>query len=906
MANDLPNANDFPTLFSPIKLGSLEVKNRIGGSCTTTGGADANGFIREECIYSYAARSEGGAGFITIECTFATDWGAKTTSFGNPRISGRSYYEGMSNLAEGMQQCGSKAFIQITPSFGRQGSSKTSGEVPGAPSAIPSQRPQDFEQRIMPRGYETKAATLGATTPPKMLTLEEIHYMETTFPTAVQAARICGFDAVEFHSPHGYLIHQFLSPRSNQRTDEYGGSLENRFRFLKNLLIATRKRVGPDFVLGIRLSGDEHMPGSIHEEELIQVAKWCEELGASYIHLSDGSYEARSHFFPQDGNDFIAHAKHFKPELKIPLIVPGQHDPYLAEEILRKGWADMITMGRQLVADQRWPSKVQEGRIDEINRCLRCNVCLARFNRGLAIRCAVNPNIGREKYDPVYTSANNASVLRPLPPSNQPPCEHECPAHLDINRYMLQAARGYFEDAYRSLKRDLAFPGVIGRVCPHPCEEECNRGKFEENQEKAIGINNTKRFISDYVMEHGLPDYLKKQALPENIPVTKKEKVAVVGAGPAGLSAAYFLSKKGYAVTVFEALPVAGGMMTVGVPEHRLPKKVVNWEIDNIKKMGVTIKTNSPVKDIEALKKDGYKAVFLATGLQNSMKLNVLGEDAKGVVQALSFLKDINLGKKVAVGKNVIVVGGGSVAMDVAMSAKRLGAESVLVTCLECSYEEMPAEKTEVAQAEDEGVKIDMSWGPKQIFAKAGQVSGVELKRCTQCYDKSGKFAPKYAEGETKKVEADMVITAIGQASDLNFLAASSKVKTTKRGTFEVDARSYATNVPGIFAGGDILGAGLMIKAMADGREAAKAIDCYLQGKELPPVPPQPYVADVKDTIFAFHVREEPKEDRVKAAATPVKERKGTKEINLGFPDKETCTKEARRCLTCRCTSIRY
>ncbi len=898
-------ANDFPILFSPIKLGSLEIKNRIGGSCTTTGGADANGFIREECIYSYAARSEGGAGFVTIECTFATDWGAKTTSFGNPRISGRSYYEGMSNLAEGMQQCGSRAFIQITPSFGRQGSSKTSGEIPGAPSAIPSQRPQDFEQRIMPRGYETKAATLGATTSPKVLTMEEIKYMEKTFPDAVAAARICGFDAVEFHSPHGYLIHQFLSPRSNQRTDEYGGSLENRFRFLKNLLVSTRKRVGPDFPLGIRLSGDEHMPGAIHEEELIQVAKWCEELGATYIHLSDGSYEARSHFFPQDGNDFIAHAKHFKPELKIPLIVPGQHDPYLAEEVLRNGWADMITMGRQLVADQRWPRKAQEGRIDEITRCLRCNVCLGRFNRGLAIRCAVNPNIGREKYDPVYTSANNASDLRPLPPPNQPPCENKCPANLDINRYMLQAARGYFEDAYRSLKVQLAFPGVIGRVCPHPCETECNRGKFEENQEKAIGINNTKRFIADYVMEHGLPEYLKKQALPENIAVTKKEKVAVVGAGPAGLSAAYFLAKKGYAVTVFESQPVAGGMMAVGVPEHRLPKNVVNWEIDNIKKMGVVIKTSSPVNDVDALKKQGFKAVFLAVGLQNSAKLNVPGEDAKGVLQALSFLKDVNMGKKVTVGKNVVVIGGGSVAMDVAMAARRLGAAQVTVTCLECA-EEMPAQKDEVAQAREEGVLIDNSWGPKQILTKAGKVSGLEFKSCTSCYDKSGKFAPKYDEGELKKVEADMVITAIGQTSDLNFLSADSKIKTTRRGTFEVDARSFATNVAGIFAGGDILGAGLMIEAMADGRKAAVAIDCYLQGIELPAEPPQPAIADIKQTSFAFHIREEPKEDRYKTAVAPVKERKGTKEINLGFADKETCIKEARRCLTCRCTSIRY
>jgi NADPH-dependent glutamate synthase beta subunit-like oxidoreductase/2,4-dienoyl-CoA reductase-like NADH-dependent reductase (Old Yellow Enzyme family) len=899
-------ANDFPILFSPIKLGSLEVKNRIGGSCTTTGGADQNGFIREECIFSYAARCEGGAGFITIECTFATDWGAKTTSFGNPRISGRAYYEGMSNLAEGMKQEGARAFIQITPSFGRQGSSKTSGEVPGAPSAIPSQRPQDFEKRIMPRGYETKSATMGATTMPKVLTLDEIHYMEKTYPDAVAAARICGFDAVEFHSPHGYLIHQFLSPRSNQRTDEYGGSLENRFRFLKNLLISARKRVGPDYPLGIRLSGDEHMPGAIHEEELIQIAKWCEELGASYIHLSDGSYEARDKFFPQDQMDFIEHAKHFKPELKIPLIVPGQHDPYLAEEVLRNGWADMITMGRQLVADQRWPRKCEEGRIDDITRCLRCNVCLARFNRGLAIRCAVNPNIGREKYDPMYTTADNANALRPLPPPNQPPCEHECPAHLDINRYMLQAARGYFADAYRCLKTQLAFPGVIGRVCPHPCESECNRGKYEQDQEKAVSINNTKRFISDYAMENGLPDYIKKQALPENIPVTKKEKVAIVGAGPAGLSAAYFLSKKGYAVTVFEAQSVAGGMMSVGVPEHRLPRKVVNWEIDNIKKMGVAIKTNSPVKDVESLKKDGYKAVLVAVGMQNSAKLNVPGEDAKGVVQALAFLKDNAMGKKVAVGKNVVVVGGGSVAMDVALTAKRLGASSVTAVCLECSYDEMPAQKDESAAAEAEGVKIDMSWGPKEILSKGGKVSGVELKRCTVCYDKSGKFAPKYNDKETKTVEADMVITAIGQAVDANFLSADTKLKTTKRGTFEADARALATSVEGIFVAGDILGAGLMIKAMADGRQAAVAIDSYLQGVKLPAAPPQAAIADITETAFAFHLREEPKEDRVKAEATPLKNRKGTTEINLGFKDKETCVKEARRCLTCRCTSIRY
>ncbi len=898
--------SEFPILFSPIKLGPLEIKNRIGGSCTTTGGADQNGFIREECIYSYAGRSEGGAGFITIECTFATDWGAKTTSFGNPRISGRSYYEGQSNLAEGIKQCGAKAFIQITPSFGRQGSSKTSGETPGAPSAIPSERPQDYEMRIMPRGYETKAATLGATAVPKVLTLEEIAYMEKTFPDAVSAARTCGYDAVEFHSPHGYLIHQFLSPRSNQRTDEYGGSLENRFRFLKNLLVASRKRVGPDFCLGIRLSGDEHMPGSIHEEELIQVAKWCEELGASYIHLSDGSYEARKWFFPQDGNDFIEHAKHFKPELKIPLIVPGQHDPYLAEEVLRNGWADAITMGRQLVADQRTPVKWETGRVDEVTRCLRCNVCLARFNRGLAIRCAVNPNIGREKYDPKLNTVGMAQALRTLPEPYMPPCQNTCPGGLDVNAYVLMASRGYMDEAYRYLKQYTPFPGVLGRVCPHPCEKECNRGKLDD----PISINNIKRYIADTAIKDGLPDYIKKQCLPENLPITKKEKVAVVGSGPAGLTAAYFLIKKGYAVTVFEAAAVAGGMMVLGVPEHRLPRKTVEWEIAALKKMGIEIKTNSAVKNPEALLKKGYNGVFVAAGSQNSAKLNVPGENASGVLQALSFLKNVNLGKKQAVGKNVVVVGGGSVAIDVATCALRLGAGSIQVVCLECSHDEMPAQNEEIEQAVEEGIKVDMSWGPKAILTtggKAAKVKGVELKRCVTCYNAAGQFAPVYDEKKTKTIEADMVITAIGQRVDLSFMK-ESKVKTTKRGTIETAERSLATNVKGVFAGGDVArGQGTMIEAMADGRKVAVAIDCYLRGVDLPPAPPAPILADVTDSAFVRHLREYTKEPRIKAEATPAASRKGNfKEVNLGFKDKKTCVDEARRCLTCRCTAVMY
>jgi NADH-quinone oxidoreductase subunit F len=474
---------------------------------------------------------------------------------------------------------------------------------------------------------------------------------------------------------------------------------------------------------------------------------------------------------------------------------------------------------------------------------------------------------------------------------------------------VLMASRGQIEESYRYLKQYTPFPGVLGRVCPHKCEKECNRGKLDD----PIGINNIKRFVADYVMEKGLTGqfaYLKQQCLPEKLPITKKEKVAVVGSGPAGLTAAYFLIKKGYAVTVFEAAAVAGGMMALGVPEHRLPRKVVNWEIDALKKMGIVIKTGSPVKAPEALLKQGYKAVFVAVGSQNSAKLNVPGENADGVVQALSFLKNVNLGKKQAVGKNVVVVGGGSVAMDVASSALRLGAGSVQVICLECSHDEMPAQNEEVEQAIEEGIKVDMSWGPKAILTtggKAAKVKGVELKRCVTCYNAVGQFAPVYDDKKTKSIEADMVITAIGQRVDLSFMK-QSKVKATKRGTIETKDRSLATSVKGVFAGGDVArGQGTMIEAMADGKKAAIAIDCYLRGVDLPPAPPEPILADVTEPAFQFHLREYTKEPRLGTETAPAAKRKTSfTEINLGFKDKQTCVNEARRCLTCRCSAVRY
>jgi NADH-quinone oxidoreductase subunit F len=522
----------------------------------------------------------------------------------------------------------------------------------------------------------------------------------------------------------------------------------------------------------------------------------------------------------------------------------------------------------------------------------------------------LNPTIGREKYAPRYNTTFAGNLLRPLPEAKKPPCENACPLDIDVNAYILMASRGQFDEAYRRLKVQLPFPAVIGRVCPHPCETECNRDKLDD----PIAINSIKRFVSDYAMEHGLPDYIKQHALPDKaLPVTKKEKVAIAGSGPAGLSAAYFLTKKGYKVTVFEALSVAGGMMAIGVPEYRLPKKIVKMEIDAIKKMGVEIKTDSPVGkgalSLDNLKKKGYSAIFLAVGAQRNTKLTIPGEDAQGVVSGLDFLKDVNMGKKVKVGTKVAVIGGGNVAIDAARMSLRLGAGEVTIYYRR-TRAEMPAFEEEIVHAIEEGAKIDTGWTPGKVLVEGGKASGIELMSCTTVVDKAGNSKLKYDEKNTRTIDADMIITAIGQAADLEFLPGGHKFKITKSGTVAADSASKATGVAGVFAGGDVArGPATMIEAIADGKNAAIAIDCYLRGEELPVASTEsPELADIEEPAFKFHLREySQKEERSEVETLPVKARKGNfKEVNLGFADKETCIKEARRCLTCRCTSFRY
>ena len=290
------------------------------------------------------------------------------------------------------------------------------------------------------------------------------------------------------------------------------------------------------------------------------------------------------------------------------------------------------------------------------------------------------------------------------------------------------------------------------------------------------------------------------------VDVAVPETVAVIGSGPAGLAAAYFLALQGYGVTIFEKLPVAGGMMAVGIPEYRLPRNTIEAEVQVIRGMGVEIRTGVTFGQdvtLDSLKKDGYKAVFLATGLHVSRKLNVPGEDMAGVLRGVEFLRDAALGNPVSLPKKVIVIGGGNVAIDVALTALRKGAEDVTLVCLE-KREEMPAWKYEIEEALEEGIQIVNSWGPKRFVEKGGRIAGIEFKRCTSVFDDQGAFNPAYDEKDLTVLETEGAIIAIGQAGDLSF-AQGEKVAVTRRGGLEADPVTLQTPLGWVFAGGDAL-----------------------------------------------------------------------------------------------------
>lgn len=471
--------------------------------------------------------------------------------------------------------------------------------------------------------------------------------------------------------------------------------------------------------------------------------------------------------------------------------------------------------------------------VDEA-KCVACAQCV-EVCPGNALKlgqklCATN-DTSAPKYTKITETFNFAKAVNEdyrenredVLPSGTAPCKAACPAHIPVQGYLKLAAQGRYTEALELIKTENPFPAVCGRICNKRCEAECTRGDVDE----AVAIDEVKRFIADHDM-HEETRFVPKMVNQIGRPYT--EKIAVIGAGPAGMSCAYYLAQKGYPVTVFDRNPVPGGMLTLGIPSFRLEKDVLNAEIDILKEMGVEFRCGVEVgKDvtIQQLRDEGYKGFYLAIGAQKSAKLHIHGEELEGVLGGVDFLREVNLGNKPDIGRRCAVIGGGNVAMDVCRSAVRLGAEETYVFYRR-SEAEMPADPEEVREAMEEGVKFRFLSAPVEIIGADGRVSAIKIEKMALGEpDEKGRRKP-VGTGEFEIVEIDSVIGAVGQTVDWGTLDVGA-LKTTKKNTAEADSLTYQTAQPDIFVGGDCYtGPKFAIDAIAAGKEAAISLHRYV------------------------------------------------------------------------------
>ncbi len=457
------------------------------------------------------------------------------------------------------------------------------------------------------------------------------------------------------------------------------------------------------------------------------------------------------------------------------------------------------------------PKYVDEAACTGCRQCeMACNVAVPdEFNADMVSRRAAY--IAFPQAVPKKAVVDRAGVS---------PCTHECPAGIKAHGYVARVRSGQYDEAFELVLESTPLVGSLGRACYAPCEEQCTRGELEG----ALPIRQLKRFIADrrYGQEF--------QPSPE-APESNGKKVAVVGSGPAGLTAAWQLARKGYGVKIFESAPQPGGMLRLGIPAYRLPNEVIDDDIANVTSLGVEIATQTRVEDAQGLLYDGYDAVLVAAGTHRSVRLRVPGEDKQGVTTALEFLRAVKLGEDVDLaGKQVLVVGGGNVAIDAARTARRLGAGSVHQASLE-SCDEMPAHDFEVEEAKAEGITLHDGWGVAELTG-GERVQGAELKRCTCVFDADGCFAPEYDEKMRKQLECDVVIVAAGMGADTEAFG----LETNPNRTLKADPGTLQTAVPQIFAAGDVVtGPTMITQAVGQGRRAAFMIDRYLEGTELDP-----------------------------------------------------------------------
>lgn len=729
---------------------------------------------------------------------------------------------------------------------------------------------------------------------------EDIRVVPDQFAAGAERAKRAGFDLVELHMAHFTTLASFLS-LVNKRKDGYGGDFEGRLKLPLEVIVAVRDTVGRDFPVGVRINGEEFTKEGNTLLQSTRIARRLAQIGVDYISVSagerfedaetpppntppfagagySGSRMSPRWWTPDGTNLYLAteiRKSLREAEFDLPIVTAGKiRTATLAERILQEGKADIIGLGRALLCDPDWPKKAKEGRADDIVKCAACGYCSEADERYQSVTCIQWP----------------ANVFNaPSPWLLVPPCKAACPAGLDIRGYSELINQGHYGEALRMIEEKIPLPATVGRVCPHPCEVECNRGDFDD----PIAINGLKRFVADTVAS--------RRGRKEVTPVarTHQEKVAIIGSGPAGLTAAFNLVNLGYGVTVFEALAVPGGMSRVGIPEYRLPKHVLEVEIEDIQKLGVEIKLNLPItKDgltMACLWRKGYRAILVATGAHKSLTLGVPGEKMDGVYPGTNFLKDINLEKPVELGRRAAIIGGGNVAIDAARTALRLGSKEVSIVYRR-SKEDMPAYRAEVEAAEAEGIRIHCLAIPLKILGKNGKTAGVECLRTELADpDKGGRRKPVPISGSAFVIAADTVISAIGEVPDLSFLDAET-VDITSRGTIAVNSRTLATKSTGVFAGGDVVtGPATVIEAIAAGRKAAISIDGYLRGQIVESEEPVPQTIGLEavDTAGIKHRR------RQRMPMLPPKPRiQSFREVECGFTER-AALREADRCLQC-------
>lgn len=497
---------------------------------------------------------------------------------------------------------------------------------------------------------------------------------------------------------------------------------------------------------------------------------------------------------------------------------------------------------------------------------------------------------GPDKWNPNYRT-NRKDVVD----TGTSPCKTNCPAHIAVQGYVKLASQGRYREALELIKQENPFPAVCGRICPRKCETDCTRGDIDD----PVAIDEIKKFIAEQDLN---TDH-------RYVPKRKHEygkKIAVVGAGPSGLSCAYYLAIDGYKVTLFEKEKVLGGMLTLGIPSFRLEKNVINAEIDILKELGVEFKTGVEVgRDISLneLRDQGFKAFYIAIGACMGRNLGIEGENVENVITGIDFMRDVNLGKKLKLEGNVIVIGGGNVAIDVARTATRIGNTQIKMYCLE-SREQMPALPEEIEEALSENIEINNSWGPKRVIVENSRATGVEFKKCVSVFDKSGRFNPSYDENNTIIVKADTVLLSIGQGMNWGGLLSDSKIELNRNNTIKADPFTLQTGEPDVFAGGDALtGPKFAIDAIALGKEGAISIHRYVQpgqsliiGRDR-----KEYHALDKENIELQGYDSTPRQSVGHVDGS--KSRKTFKDLRETFTE-DQIKRETERCLSCGATVV--